>query len=844
MRRISIIIISFMCALGLSLGIIKSLALDNGVGAVYKIEEGQTGDIVPGEFIVKYKAGKSPEELQELTALRSERAQSALGKIINQLENIRLQSKGESIPEELLAELEQIEEELEILRHQTLFGRIDLVKTRQNLAPGFFIARYGRLDTVEYIETNRIFKLRDKGKAIYSVKGLALNSAPNDPLYPEMWNLQKDLQGLDMAGAWELAKGSANVTVAVVDSGIDFSHEDFQGRNILPGRDFATCDFAMGEVDGEPLCLIEKNCTKLDQGYCDDDPTDDLGHGTHVSGTIGAVTNNSRGIAGINWDVTLLPVKSANFMGQLLTSWIIQGMTYAVDQGADIINMSFGGEGTCSSSMQEVIDYARSRGVAVVVAAGNSDLDAGGFDPASCNGVIVVGATGPGKGRAGYSNFGAVVDIAAPGGNPSEDRNKDGYLDSLDCIRAECILSTYPPLEKYEILAGTSMAAPHITGVAALLLAASPGLPPDEIEQILKRTADPLTTDKPIGNFVNPQKALGSTRPSPTATLPPSRPTPTLAFEGCPAECPADKPPRSHGNADCDNDIDQADYYSWQEQWELYARGEQLPAEERSADFDCRGGDVTTQYITLSDYEFWRRHVFGGVGGPTVTPTGGVQPTATPTPTGGMTPAPTATGAPTATPTPTSTPTLTPTGTVVPTPTATATPIPTATPTPTSTPTLTPTVVPSPTTAPQVFINTIAAAPPWEHLWDEGARVFYGGDSTSDSPLYTLEIEGSLGYVHSGNLTGPVLFTIDLSANTIHVGSSSSGPVAYTLEYDLSGDEYRASIHEGGLAGPVIYRIIDYIMYQGETGGIVVLWGSDDFRGLVRFILPIFADRR
>ena len=299
---------------------------------------------------------------------------------------------------------------------------------------------------------------------------------PQDPFYNQLqllWGFDK----ISMPQAWDSIRGSNSIIVAVVDTGIDYNHQDFSGRTIIKGPDLATCD------------MIESGaCASPKQR--DSDPIDDNSHGTHVSGVIGAVTNNNIGVSGVNWDVTLMAVKVMGKSGQGFRNDILEGIRFAADNGAKVINISLGNGAPCGFEYQTEIDYALSKGSIVVAAAGNGDngvaVDASGFSPASCNGVITVGATTQPDTRWNLSNWGERVDISAPGHE---------------------IVSTVLN-NQYQSKNGTSMAAPHVSGVVGLLLAANPGLPQDQVKSCLINSADPITTDENIGPRLNAYRAL------------------------------------------------------------------------------------------------------------------------------------------------------------------------------------------------------------------------------------------------------------------------------------------------------------------------------------------------
>jgi subtilisin family serine protease len=235
-------------------------------------------------------------------------------------------------------------------------------------------------------------------------------------------------------------------------------------------------------------------------------PNDDNGHGTHVTGTIAQTTNNGIGVAGVAFDTTIMPVKVLNAAGSGTYQWIADGIYYAVDNGADIISMSLGGSSP-SATLEAAVAYAYNNGVVVISASGN-DNGAVGYPAAYNNYVIAVGATQYDETRAPYSNYGSSLDIVAPGGNTGVDQNGDGYKDGV----FQNTFGTTPTDWGYWFYQGTSMATPHVSGVAALLLARDPTLTPDEIRDVLQSTADDLGAagrDNEFGwGIVNAEAAL------------------------------------------------------------------------------------------------------------------------------------------------------------------------------------------------------------------------------------------------------------------------------------------------------------------------------------------------
>ncbi|MBN2983337.1 S8 family serine peptidase [Cohnella algarum] len=197
-------------------------------------------------------------------------------------------------------------------------------------------------------------------------------------------------------------------------------------------------------------------------------PDDDVGHGTHVAGIIAAQVNNGEGVAGMTWYTKIMPVKALDSTGAGTTYSVAEGIIWAVDHGADVINMSLGNYAE-AQFLHDAVKYAYDRGVVLVGASGNDNTDRPGY-PAAYPEVIAVAATDPGEARAEYSNFGDYIDVAAPGSS---------------------IASTYPG-SRYAALSGTSMATPHVAALVSLVKAANPGLGVDEIAEIVRSTARDL----------------------------------------------------------------------------------------------------------------------------------------------------------------------------------------------------------------------------------------------------------------------------------------------------------------------------------------------------------------
>lgn len=569
------------------------------------------GQYTTNEIVVRYEV--LPEQLEQQANVREERGESFFGRIQNTAEEVTLRLRGLPIPEQELQTISSLNREYNIA--QTTYLSRDprnpladyaVLRARSAINIRDAVQDFDALNSVETAEPNLIMRAQ---------------ATADDPAFDSLWGLAK----MKVPEAWDTTKGATSVKVAILDTGIASSHEDFAGRTIINGS---------SNVDGN-------------------------GHGTHVAGTIGAVANNQLGVAGINWDVTLIPIKVLSDSGSGDAARISQGITTAVSAGAKVMNMSLSGQGNCPSYYQTAINSAVSAGATVVVAAGNDNTRAENFTPANCQNVIVVSATGPNDEKAGYSNYGGIITVAAPGGNSAS---------SANCTAANCILSTWPGSLKYKAIQGTSMASPHVTGVVALLYARNPNLTYAQVKQILTSTADDIgpagrddqfgagrvnamravagvTNVTPDPGGSNPTPTLTSVPGAPTATLVPGAPTNTLVppsptgfiADGCPVECvraPGSTIPlRADGNANCDDAVDADDYALWLAQRQKYQKGESIPKAQRTADFMCRADDPSTQRVDMIDYEFWRKTALVIVPSatprpPTITPGGPTLPPA------------------------------------------------------------------------------------------------------------------------------------------------------------------------------------------------------------------------
>ncbi|WP_456318517.1 S8 family peptidase [Priestia megaterium] len=304
----------------------------------------------------------------------------------------------------------------EILEENNSLG-YHLVYTKKNIKK--LINIYNKLDEVEYVEPNYIFK------ASY---------VPNDSFYPFQYGPQK----VQAPSAWDVTRSNSSIKIAIVDTGVQLNHPDLTSK-LLSGYNF---------VDGNT------------------NPSDGNGHGTHVAGIAAAATNNVSGIAGMAPLASILPLRALDNTGNGTLTNIANAIIYAADQGAQVINLSLGGS-QGSVTLENAINYAWDKGSTILAAAGNEGTNTLTY-PAYYENAIAVASTDSNDQKSSFSNYGTWVEVAAPGSN---------------------ILSTYIG-SNYAYLSGTSMACPHVAGLAALL--AAQGKNNVEIREDMQSTADPI----------------------------------------------------------------------------------------------------------------------------------------------------------------------------------------------------------------------------------------------------------------------------------------------------------------------------------------------------------------
>jgi subtilisin family serine protease len=283
-------------------------------------------------------------------------------------------------------------------------------------------------------------------------------TTPNDPDYTEQWAHQAVIGS---SSAWDVSTGSTDIVIAILDSGIDADHPDLSDK-IVAGYDFV---------------------------HGDDIPDDENGHGTHVSGIAAAATNNNTGVAGMDWQARIMPVKVVNYYGWGEAGHVSQGIIWAYQHGALVINLSLGGD-EYSQTMQDAVNAAHAAGCLVVAAMGNHRSDNPTSYPAAFDNVFAVAATTRSDIYANYSQYGSHCDIAAPGGQMADISDANGIYSTMPTQTGTYFTGgEFSYSTGYDYLQGTSMATPFVSGLAALIRAVKPAWTPDQVQAAIEDTA-------------------------------------------------------------------------------------------------------------------------------------------------------------------------------------------------------------------------------------------------------------------------------------------------------------------------------------------------------------------
>lgn len=487
------------------------LALDTGKVSAkpvakndYAVPKGQQP-----EFIVKFRQVKSFDgEVKDLRRELSSAARSpAELDALVAAEVINMESRLEDASRQRVSELSFSSGV--VLSHQRWMATgadlvqvdtganrmsLDAIRSSLEAAPG-----------VEYVEFNaRMYPM----------------FTPNDTNYSSQWHYFEATAGMNLPDAWDVSTGSGAV-VAVLDTGYR-PHNDLVG-NIVGGYDFVSSAANARDGNGRDSSALDEGDWVATANECfpGSFASGSSWHGTHVAGTVGAVSNNNNGVAGVAFNADIVPVRVLAKCGGTLADiadaivWSSGGSVSGVPANsnpADVINMSLGGGGSCGSTYQSAINTAVNNGTVVVVAAGNENQNASNSRPANCSNVVAVAALDRQGNRANYSNFGAVVDVSAPGGETAVSSN--GVLSTLNSG------STTPGSDNYAYYQGTSMATPHVAGLAALMMSDNPSLTPAQVESNLKSTARSIPGSCSGGcgaGLVDATAALGGGTPPPPA---------------------------------------------------------------------------------------------------------------------------------------------------------------------------------------------------------------------------------------------------------------------------------------------------------------------------------------
>ena len=383
---------------------------------------------------------------------------------------------------------------------------------------------------------------------------------PSDPMYTSQWNLSDPAGGIGAPRAWDFTTGDANAPIAILDTGV-LPHPDLAGR-VVGGYDFVADVNFSNDGDGrdadatDPGDFVtdaEKSVPGSPLQGCS--TTNSTWHGTMVAGTLGAAVNNGNGMSGVNWASPLLNVRVLGKCGGALSD-VADGIRWASGlsvpgipanaRPARIINLSLAGDGDCGPILQSAVTAAVANGSVVVVAAGNNNDDAANHWPANCNGVIAVAATSKNGSRAFYSNSGSRISISAPGG---------GVGGSIPVLRNSGTTTADPNGFGYGQQLGSSLAAPHVAGIASLVLAMDSVMSPAEVRALIesKARAFPAVTTDPcstslcgagIADAANTLSSLATAGHPPVtpAPIPPSLPAPAPTPAPPPAPTPAPAP--------------------------------------------------------------------------------------------------------------------------------------------------------------------------------------------------------------------------------------------------------------------------------------------------------------
>jgi subtilisin family serine protease len=402
-------------------------------------------EFVPGELIIKFREETAPHMTLS----------------VDGIVNTGISSVNELIRKFLISSFEKLFKNNVIFSLSKIF-KFNLPDNSDILS---IIEEFNLDPNIEYAEPNYIYHTC---------------AVPNDEYFDGQWSLNQISDcDIDAPEAWNIETGDSDIVIAIPDTGVDYNHPDLEG-NIWINND----EIPDNGIDDDGNGFID-DIRGWDFFNDDNDPIDDYGHGTQCSGIASAVTNNSIGIAGVCWNCKIMTLKFLNSDGEGSPADAASAITYAVDNGADVISMSWGSTGK-STALEDALDYAYSKGVVLVAAAGNDNGNSK-FYPAGYDNVIAVAATDSDDEKTGFSNYGSWIDVAAPGIG---------------------IFSTRLS-ENYGYMSGTSASCPHVTGLVGLILSKNPSFTEEEVRTIIHSTTDDVNSDDYIGiGRINAYKAI------------------------------------------------------------------------------------------------------------------------------------------------------------------------------------------------------------------------------------------------------------------------------------------------------------------------------------------------
>ncbi|MBI4846428.1 MAG: S8 family serine peptidase [Candidatus Omnitrophica bacterium] len=469
-------------------------------------------EYAPGQLIIKLKEGKTLDDIKDLNTKYNVHSKEKIFKkspspkdVLKQLKEKHVQaiavkekkelSDAINAQEKFIAHLEERQKRAPKGAIEPDLDNIFLLNTDSGNDISIMAEEYKSNPAIEYVQFNRINEIC---------------MVPNDPYYSssnswgqnydDLWGLKK----INASQAWDISQGEG-VVVAVIDTGVDYNHEDIAANiwanpaeipnnNIDDDNNGMIDDIRGWDFSGDDSSMM-----------ADNDPIDYYGHGTHCAGTIAAIGNNNIGIIGVAPKAKIMPVK---IFPNPYDSVCADAIRYAADMGADVLSNSWGPSSRNPSNplVESAIEYAYAKGCVVVFAAGNYNDDVAYYSPANYPKVITVAASDQNDQKCYFSNYGAEIDVAAPGGGMSGNVNN---ILSLLAASHNSGFNSYIVRTNYLRLAGTSMACPHVAGVTALLLSKNSSFSNAQVKQAIRRETDPIISFLSIGKGrINALKTL------------------------------------------------------------------------------------------------------------------------------------------------------------------------------------------------------------------------------------------------------------------------------------------------------------------------------------------------